>query len=121
MRNKIFFRACAQPSFFTQDEVELAEKALKPVKGSYLEFFKNGVSQGRAWEDDVFGGVYYPCVSLYKSATVTVNFGPDFKFPPATNLQPCSPVSNRAYETMLECCVADLVYAVEVDIDGDRP
>jgi len=31
--------------------------------------YKNGVCQGLAFED-VYGGMYYPSVSLYKAATV---------------------------------------------------
>jgi len=31
--------------------------------------YKNGVSQGTAFED-IYGGIYYPAVSLYKTATV---------------------------------------------------
>lgn len=73
-------------------------------------FFKNGVSQGVAFEN-LFEGLYFPAISLYKSCTVStrgallsccvfvfvcfselnfylpsfqvsVNFGPQFKHPP---------------------------------------
>lgn len=74
-------------------------------------FFKNGVSQGVAYEN-LFEGLYFPAISLYKSCTVSytrvvlvifllpvcfsisllnfhpvsfqvsVNFGPHFKHPP---------------------------------------
>ncbi len=39
-------------------------------------FFKNGVNQGVAYED-LFEGMYYPAISLYKSCTVRerVNLG----------------------------------------------
>lgn len=33
-------------------------------------FFKNGVSQGVAYED-LFEGLYFPAISLYKSCTVS--------------------------------------------------
>lgn len=36
--------------------------------------YKNGSSQGIAYED-VFEGVYYPAVSLYKNAKVSFNKG----------------------------------------------
>lgn len=36
-------------------------------------FFKNGVSQGVAYED-LFEGLYFPAISLYKSCTVSHMF-----------------------------------------------
>lgn len=45
-------------------------------------FYKNGVSQGIAFTD-IYEGTYYPAISLYKNASVKVNFGPSFQFPPA--------------------------------------
>uniref|UniRef100_F6WHI9 B30.2/SPRY domain-containing protein n=1 Tax=Ciona intestinalis TaxID=7719 RepID=F6WHI9_CIOIN len=105
--------------FEEKDEVDLEEKRLRISKGAFIEFFKNGKSQGKAWENEIFSGSYYPCVSLYKSATVQVNFGPNFKFQPKMNF-PCKPISDRAYSAMIECCVSDLVYAVELDIDGEK-
>ena len=66
-------------------------------------FYKNGECQGVAWTD-IFAGMYYPSLSLYKGATVsliyccgrvawvvlvvfyslqvTANFGPEFQYPP---------------------------------------
>lgn len=36
--------------------------------------------------------LYFPAISLYKAATVTCNFGPDFEFPPPADLKirPCN-------------------------------
>jgi len=48
---------------------------------SKILFFKNGVCQGEAFTD-INDGTYYPCISVFKSATVSVNFGPNFKYPP---------------------------------------
>lgn len=84
-----------------------------------MEFYKNGVSQGRAWSNEIFGGSYFPCISLYKNATVSVNFGPKFKFSPK-NHPNAKAVSVRAYESMIQCCAADLVYAVELETEGDK-
>ena len=50
--------------------------------GSEMRFFKNGVAQGVAFEG-VWAEVYYPAASLFKAATVTFNFGPDFECKPA--------------------------------------
>lgn len=37
---------------------------------------------------DVWAEHYYPAISLYKAATATANFGPDFKFPPPAGAKP---------------------------------
>ena len=81
--------------------------------------FKNGVSKGKAWENEIFCGEYYPCISLYKSASVSINFGPKFKFPPKIK-QSYKALQHRAYDDMIESCVADLVYAVDLEINGDK-
>jgi hypothetical protein len=78
-----------------KDEFNATEKKLTPLKGSKvklllffncialelyrfkitfslhikIEFFKNGVSHGIAFTD-IYKGVYYPAVSLYKNASV---------------------------------------------------
>ena len=57
------------------------ERTRTVSRGSSIEFFKNGVSQGTAFSD-VWAEVYYPACSLYKAATVEFNFGPDFAHAP---------------------------------------
>lgn len=56
-----------------------ALKNLKVVPGSKIMFFKNGESQGEAFTD-INAGAYYPAISIFKNATVSVNFGPNFKY-----------------------------------------
>jgi Set1/Ash2 histone methyltransferase complex subunit ASH2 len=51
------------------------------VPGSAVVFYKNGVEAGVAFRD-VRHGVWYPAVGLYGGGTVTLNFGPNFRFPP---------------------------------------
>lgn len=63
-----------------KDKVAEALKSLKSVPNSQIIFFKNGKSQGVAFEN-INGGAYYPALSIFKSATVSVNFGPNFKYP----------------------------------------
>ncbi|XP_060067014.1 set1/Ash2 histone methyltransferase complex subunit ASH2-like, partial [Ylistrum balloti] len=94
-----------------KDYVTETEKNLKPIRGSQMIMYKNGVSQGIAFED-VFEGWYYPCISLYKNAKVTVNFGPDFKFGPQ-GLKGFKPMSEAASQTMVEYALADILYHVE--------
>lgn len=64
-----------------RDEVQEALSNLKPLLGAKIDFFKNGVHQGTGFKD-IYGGGYYPAISLYKNVTVSVNFGPNFKFAP---------------------------------------
>lgn len=47
-----------------------------PRLGSFIAFFKNGISLGVAFRD-IAGGEYYPSVSPYRGK-VTANFGPEF-------------------------------------------
>jgi len=64
-----------------KDQVQEALKALRSLAGSKIVYYKNGVNQGNAFVD-INKGAYYPGISIYKSATVSVNFGPNFKCPP---------------------------------------
>lgn len=105
--------------FEEKDDVEAAEKQLTPAAGSYLEFFKNGVSQGKVYQDELFHGEYYPCVSIYKNATVRLNFGPDFECPPPADVK-YQPVSDREFESVIEASLNDLLYAAVLEADGEK-
>ena len=39
------------------------------MKGSWIQFYKNGVPLGKAYED-IYDGVYFPAISLFKTAKV---------------------------------------------------
>ncbi|XP_065568304.1 set1/Ash2 histone methyltransferase complex subunit ASH2-like [Artemia franciscana] len=93
-----------------KDGTAEALKLVKPMAKSKILFFKNGVCQGEAFTD-INDGTYYPCISVFKSATVSVNFGPNFKYPPEG--YDYNPVSNRADEGIVEQAVADMLYLVE--------
>lgn len=73
----------------TPQQIQFREQAkqaaMLPLSGSKIVFFKNGVSQGVAFTD-IFKGTYFPAIALYMGASVTVNFGPDFKYPPSSVL-----------------------------------
>jgi len=51
----------------------------KFIPGSKIIFYKNGLSQGAAFED-LYEGTYYPAVALFYNAQVTCNMGPNFKY-----------------------------------------
>lgn len=74
---------------YYEEKDDLAEKmkSLTPLEGSKIIFFRNGQCQGEAFIN-VYGGQYYPTVSLYKSCVLSVNFGPDFKYPPSKDQYP---------------------------------
>ena len=55
---------------------------MKPLIGSRISFYRNGQYLGVAFED-IYEGFYFPSISLYKNCKVTVNFGPNFRYPPA--------------------------------------
>lgn len=66
-----------------KDNVQERLKSLVSLPESKIFFFKNGESQGVSFED-IYQGSYYPAISLHKNVTVSVNFGPTFKYPPST-------------------------------------
>nr|CAG4640739.1 EOG090X03NS [Eulimnadia texana] len=93
-----------------RDDVQDAIKNLKPLEESKIHFFKNGVHQGTAFAN-INTGTYYPAVSLYKNVTVSVNFGPNFKYPP--NGFTYRGVYERAEEAIAEQALADMLYFTE--------
>ncbi|PNI67857.1 ASH2L isoform 1, partial [Pan troglodytes] len=80
-------------------------------------FYKNGVNQGVAYKD-IFEGVYFPAISLYKSCTVSINFGPCFKYPPKDLTY--RPMSDMGWGAVVEHTLADVLYHVETEVDGRR-
>ncbi|CAL9682418.1 unnamed protein product [Knipowitschia caucasica] len=103
--------------FEEKDYVDKAEKNLKATKPSKIIFYKNGTSQGVAFEN-LFEGLYYPAISLYKSCTVSVNFGPHFKHPPKELKY--QPMSDMGWGAVIEHTLADALYHVETEVDGRR-
>lgn len=65
--------------------VPAAATIARVVPGSFIAFYKNGRPLGTAYRD-VFSGEYFPGVSIYKSAQVRFNFGPDYDFPPPATI-----------------------------------
>nr|CAG4636886.1 EOG090X03NS [Ceriodaphnia reticulata]SVE72844.1 EOG090X03NS [Ceriodaphnia reticulata] len=93
-----------------RDEVQEALRNLKPLMGAKIDFFKNGVHQGTGFKD-IYAGGYYPAISLYKNVTVSVNFGPNFKFAPKDVA--FRGVHERAEESIAEQAMADMLYLTE--------
>lgn len=69
-----------------------------------IVFFKNGMDQGPAYSgEEIPFGVYYPAISLYRTAVVRVNFGPTFiirpelpaTYLPISELQPLNPEDRK--------------------------
>ncbi|KAK9884605.1 hypothetical protein WA026_007445 [Henosepilachna vigintioctopunctata] len=86
-------------------------KTLKSLPGSKTLNFKNGQCQGVAYED-IYQGCYYPALSLYKNVTVTVNFGPVFKYPPPAEYN-WRGIHEKAEEAICEQTMADILYLTE--------
>ncbi|XP_054854460.1 set1/Ash2 histone methyltransferase complex subunit ASH2 isoform X1 [Eublepharis macularius] len=103
--------------FEEKDFVDKAEKSLKQASGSQIIFYKNGANQGVAYKD-IFEGVYFPAVSLYKGCTVSINFGPYFKYPPRDVSY--RPISDMGWVAVVEHTLADVLYHVETEVDGRR-
>lgn len=103
-------------------------KAMKPLVGSKISFYKNGKCIGIAFED-IFEGFYFPTISLYKDCTVTVNFGPKFQYQPeerCTNGRGFSlewePLSRAAEVAIIDNLISDMLHIVdqENDVTGNK-
>eukprot|EP00118_Oscarella_pearsei_P008150 m.41223 g.41223 ORF g.41223 m.41223 type:complete len:464 (+) comp33115_c0_seq1:21-1412(+) len=105
--------------FEKKDFVEKSVKALKPLPGSRIEYFKNGEPQGVAWEN-IFDGMYFPAVSLYKNVTVSVNFGPTLLCPPK-GLTGYHPMSDAVLIGYVEQTMADMLYNIEFEEELYHP
>ncbi|KAF4082405.1 hypothetical protein AMELA_G00151170 [Ameiurus melas] len=103
--------------FEEKDYVDKAEKSLKAINKSRMIFYKNGVNQGMAFEN-LFEGMYFPAISLYKNCQVSVNFGPHFKHPPKD--VKFQPMSDMGWGAVIEHSLADILYHVETEVDGRR-
>ncbi|XP_046392588.1 set1/Ash2 histone methyltransferase complex subunit ASH2 isoform X1 [Ischnura elegans] len=97
-----------------KDAVAESLKSLRTLSKSSITFFRNGECQGVAFED-IYGGCYFPTVSLYRSSTVSVNFGPNFKHPPPKKEFKYRGMSEKAEEAIIEQTTADLLYLTEND------
>lgn len=80
--------------------------AMKPIPGSSITAYKNGVNQGVMF-NDIYSGTYFPSVSMYMGAKVRLNFGPDFKHPP-TDAE-YKPMSEMIEEHNSQLCVSDVI------------
>ncbi|KAL1432020.1 hypothetical protein MTO96_013690 [Rhipicephalus appendiculatus] len=96
--------------FEEKDEVQQAIKALRTLPGSRIAFYKNGECIGTAWKD-IYEGMYYPAVSLYKGCTVRLNFGPNFKYKPKD--VPCMGMHESVDKVIVQQTVSDMLYLVE--------
>ncbi|KAF5276970.1 hypothetical protein FQR65_LT16110 [Abscondita terminalis] len=95
-----------------KDNVAESLKSLKPLEGSKIVFFKNGICQGIAFTD-IYAGNYYPALSIHKGATVVANFGPNFKHFPSISDVECRGMNKRAEEANCEHAFADMIYLTE--------
>jgi len=98
-----------------KDKISDTLKGLRVLNGSKIFFFKNGECQGLAFEE-IYGGAYYPSISIHKGATVSLNFGADgFKYPQILSEYNCRPLSDRVEAFICEQTIADLFFFTEND------
>ncbi|XP_060524344.1 set1/Ash2 histone methyltransferase complex subunit ASH2 isoform X2 [Cylas formicarius] len=95
-----------------KDNVQERLKSLMTLPGSKVVNFKNGECQGVAFED-IYQGSYYPALSLHRNVTVSVNFGPNFKYPPSTKEFNYKAMAERGEEAICDQTIADVIYLTE--------
>nr|CDS27865.1 set1:ash2 histone methyltransferase complex [Hymenolepis microstoma] len=99
-------------------DAKKVEKQLKPLPQSSITFYRNGECLGTAFRD-IYAGVYFPTISIYKSASVAVNFGPDFRFPPPES-ENWLPMSERRESMQVEQTMSDMMYLLANDTYIER-
>uniref|UniRef100_A0A1A9WC28 HAUS augmin-like complex subunit 6 N-terminal domain-containing protein n=1 Tax=Glossina brevipalpis TaxID=37001 RepID=A0A1A9WC28_9MUSC len=98
----------------TELDVQMLETSdnLSVLRGSKIEFFKNGQSQGVAFTD-IYAGSYYPSISIHRNATVSINFGPNFKNLNVLANYRAKGMFERVEELISEQVFSDLLYLTE--------
>lgn len=76
---------------------------------NYIRLFINGKQIGDKVFDNIDPGTYYPAVSCYSDASLRLNFGPHFVYPPqgipgVSDLCMTPPSPDGALETVLSTC-----------------
>ncbi|RPA79631.1 hypothetical protein BJ508DRAFT_415781 [Ascobolus immersus RN42] len=145
-KNRLYFEQYEYaPTKEMEDLMNPSPNASKPstppqtLPGSYIKIYKNGVCKGTPFEDllsllppkhskpsvqgsrETDDGTcgYYPAISLFGGGKASLNFGPDFDFPPPDlvigrgGLEDLRPVCERYDEQICE----DLTYDLLDEID----
>ena len=117
--------------YFESRTNKKAKDNLTARKGSWIQFYKNGVPLGKAFEN-INDGVYFPAISLFKTAKVKwflctsynnpllqvkVNFGPEWKSQPKTEHK-LNSFHEQGFKGEIHQSVSDLLFAVDLKING---
>ena len=105
------------------EEKDQIPQNLIPLPESKISFYKNGRFLGVAFKD-IYEGFYYPTISLYKNCTVTVNFGPKFRFPPPQEPDNISelqwrPACHMADIELIDNLLSDMIYVVDQETNPE--
>uniref|UniRef100_A0A183BGL2 COesterase domain-containing protein n=1 Tax=Echinostoma caproni TaxID=27848 RepID=A0A183BGL2_9TREM len=87
--------SAALPNYCCQHVLLWPANFVIRIRALIITFSHNGENMGTAFSD-VYAGVYFPSLSIYRSATVSVNFGPTFQHPP-TDVPDWKPVTVHIY------------------------
>ena len=98
---------------------------IEDASNNQMRFFKNGKDQGIAFKGkEIPQGVYFPAVSVYKTAQVRVNFGPSFILRhdiyganAVSEVQPMSPNDRKFHEQR----ILEVRQALSVAPQGGAP
>jgi len=125
--------------------IPLTSNDFPKLPNSKIVFYKNGKNQGVAFQDiplpvaassylkreyrnckfepysrssniyDDGSLGYYPSVSLFKGGSVTLNFGPEFKYPPNDIKESWKPLCDRYDEIQIEESLNDIINEVSME------
>ncbi|ORY19644.1 hypothetical protein LY90DRAFT_677079 [Neocallimastix californiae] len=127
------------------NSIPLTSNDFPKLPNSKIVFYKNGKNQGIAFQDiplpvaatsylrpeyrnckfepynrssniyDDGSLGYYPSVSLFKGGSVTLNFGPEFKYPPNDIEENWKPLCDRYDEVQIEESLYDIINEVSLE------
>ncbi|KAJ3163575.1 transcription factor, contains a PHD finger motif [Geranomyces michiganensis] len=80
----------------TSPYMPFRSRPLTIAQDSEIRFWRNGECLGVAFRD-IPRGKYHPAISLYRGASVTLNFGPEFRYAPPEGYRPLSASNDLAW------------------------
>ena len=125
------------PQSQNNPSIPVPRPTLPTLPGSFINVYKNGVLQGTAFENllaflppssqlggkDLDDGMlgYYPAVSVFRYGIVSLNFGPQFAYPPGDlEGKGVRPMCERYEEMIKEDKEWDLLDEAEWEKDAAR-
>jgi len=116
---KSFFYKNGQNQGIAFEDIPLPVAAASYLRPEYRNCkFEPYTRSSSIYDDGSLG--YYPSVSLFKGGSVTLNFGPEFKYPPNDIEENWKPLCDRYDEIQIEETLNDILNEVSFEDNKDN-